>query len=133
MTVGILGAVGFFLILPPLLALAIGLVAQNRIRRNPEALGGLGFAQAGVSLGCCSLCLAALAWVLMPTSTGHHRLTHRSYCAANLRGIMQSMIVYSAENSDAFPVMTFAPYSPSLNAPSATAVPGTPDNVLDRY
>lgn len=30
-------------------------------------------------------------------------LSNRSACAANLRGIMQSMVVYGAENNDAFP------------------------------
>jgi len=47
--------------------------------------------------------IALLIAILLPSLGKARELANRSYCAANLRGIIQSMVVYSAENSDQYP------------------------------
>ena len=49
-----------------------------------------------------------------------------------MRGITQAVCVYAAENNGAFPVVAYAPYSPSLNNPTATAF-DTPENAIASY
>jgi len=50
--------------------------------------------------------IALLIAILLPSLGKARELANRSYCAANLRGIIQSMVVYSAENSDQYPTVT---------------------------
>jgi len=47
--------------------------------------------------------IALLIAILLPSLGKARELANRSYCAANLRGIIQSMVVYSAENNDQYP------------------------------
>jgi prepilin-type N-terminal cleavage/methylation domain-containing protein len=47
--------------------------------------------------------IALLIAILLPSLGKARELANRSYCAANLRGIIQSMVVYSAENGDQYP------------------------------
>src|SRR6266550_2608231 len=49
--------------------------------------------------------IALLIAILLPSLGKARELANRSYCAANIRGIIQSMIVYSNENSDAYPTV----------------------------
>ena len=49
--------------------------------------------------------IALLIAILLPSLGRARELSNRSYCAANIRGVLQSMIVYSAENSDVMPVL----------------------------
>jgi prepilin-type processing-associated H-X9-DG protein len=48
--------------------------------------------------------------ILLPSRGGNHILSSRSVCAANLRGIAQSIMVYAGENGGAFPTVAYAPY-----------------------
>ena len=57
--------------------------------------------------------IALLIAILLPSLGRARELANRSYCAANIRGVLQSMIVYSAENYDVFPL---------LGGPAATGV-----------
>jgi prepilin-type N-terminal cleavage/methylation domain-containing protein len=50
--------------------------------------------------------IALLIAILLPSLGKARELANRSYCAANLRGIIQSMVVYSAENNDQYPCVT---------------------------
>jgi prepilin-type N-terminal cleavage/methylation domain-containing protein len=49
--------------------------------------------------------IALLIAILLPSLGKARELANRSYCAANCRGIMQSMNVYAADNSDSFPTV----------------------------
>jgi len=49
--------------------------------------------------------IALLIAILLPSLGKARELANRSYCAANIRGIIQSMVVYSAENNDQYPVV----------------------------
>ena len=49
--------------------------------------------------------IALLIAILLPSLGKAKELSNRSVCAANIRGIMQSMVVYSADNSDSYPYL----------------------------
>ncbi|HVX85842.1 MAG TPA: hypothetical protein VH253_13760 [Phycisphaerae bacterium] len=124
-----------FLILPGLLALGLGTLAQMRIERSRGKLGGLGYAEWAGTIGLTSFCVGILLDLFVLTmAPGSHSgpLSGRSACAANLKGIAQSMIVYANENDDSFPVVSYAPYNAALNSPTASTAP-TPDAALASY
>ena len=50
--------------------------------------------------------IALLIAILLPSLGRARELSNRSYCAANLRGILQSMNVYAADQGDTFPTVT---------------------------
>jgi len=52
--------------------------------------------------------IALLIAILLPSLGKARELSNRSYCAANIRGVMQSCSVYSSENSDLFPAVKIA-------------------------
>jgi prepilin-type N-terminal cleavage/methylation domain-containing protein/prepilin-type processing-associated H-X9-DG protein len=56
--------------------------------------------------------IALLIAILLPSLGKARELANRAYCAANCRGIMQSMNVYAADNSDAFPIGAAVPATP---------------------
>jgi prepilin-type N-terminal cleavage/methylation domain-containing protein len=49
--------------------------------------------------------IALLIAILLPSLSRARELSNRSACAANARGVMQSMVVYAAENNDLFPLV----------------------------
>jgi len=49
--------------------------------------------------------IALLIAILLPSLGKAKELSNRSVCAANVRGIMQSMVVYSADNSESYPYL----------------------------
>ncbi|HVS70409.1 MAG TPA: hypothetical protein VHQ47_04055 [Phycisphaerae bacterium] len=123
-----------FLILPGLLALGLGVLAEMRIKRSRGKLGGLGYAEWAGTIGLTSFCIGILLDLFVLTMGPGSRSgpSARSACAANLKGIAQSMIVYANENDDAFPVVSYAPYTAALNSPTASTAP-TPDAALASY
>ena len=50
--------------------------------------------------------IALLIAILLPSLGRARELSNRSYCAANLRGILQSMNVYAADQLDTYPCVT---------------------------
>lgn len=133
MVFGILGLLTFFLLVPPIVALFLGLIAAARIRRNPDRLAGAGFAQSAVTMSVIGMSLFVLALLLLPGGGHRRELPNRAYCAANLRGIVQSMNVYAADNNDTFPIVTYAPYSAALNDPVAAAAVADAEKTLQTY
>src|SRR5437764_2420335 len=49
--------------------------------------------------------IALLIAILLPSLGKAKELSNRSVCAANVRGIMQSMVVYSADNNESYPFL----------------------------
>lgn len=68
--------------------------------------------------------IALLIAILLPSLGRARELSNRSYCAANLRGIIQSMNIYAADSNDVFPVLP----SSSNTGYSATSTVGTAGN-----
>jgi prepilin-type N-terminal cleavage/methylation domain-containing protein len=67
--------------------------------------------------------IALLIAILLPSLGRARELSNRSYCAANLRGIIQSMNIYAADSNDVFPVLPS-----STNTAYVLTGPGTPSN-----
>ena len=63
--------------------------------------------------------IALLIAILLPSLGKARELSNRSYCAANCRGIMQSMNVYATDNSDSFPITGVLPASGAYNGSGA--------------
>jgi len=112
----------FFTVLPAVTALIVAFIAAHRIRKDPQRLAGLGFIKTANILGVLSILLFCAGLALLGAFERPRVGHNRSYCSANLRGIVQSMNIYAADYNDAFPVVPFAPYSPALNNLTATAV-----------
>jgi hypothetical protein len=110
----------FFLLFPPGIMLLLSLIVVGQLRNTMDTRGQrFAAAAAMISFGGVILWVALL--VLMP-SNGHRGLSNRSVCAANLKGIVQSMNVYGNDWNDAYPIVQYAPYSAGLN--DARAAPG---------
>jgi prepilin-type N-terminal cleavage/methylation domain-containing protein len=83
--------------------------------------------------------IALLIAILLPSLGKARELANRSYCAANLRGIIQSMVVYSAENSDQYPTVlpptTLNGYMLAGNnpAPNNLSTHTAADKAIDGY
>ena len=136
--ISIIAALCFFLIVPPILTLIFAFIAAHRIVRNPTKLAGIGYTNAATTISICSCLLAILLLLLLPSlATRNPGISNRSSCAANLRGIMNSMVLYAAQNGEHFPAVTYAPYSPALNDPAGTpphtAAGATAEDVVNSY
>jgi hypothetical protein len=101
-----------------LVGLALGIAARVVIDRNPQRLGGKGYANVGIATGV----FALLVFVLTaPFPHKSKELTNRVACAANLQGIARAMIMYSSMYNDRYPYL--GPAVVSAKAPTG-AVPG---------
>lgn len=129
MILGIVGIVTGCLgigILLAIVGLILGIVSLNAINRNPARLGGKGYAIAGIVLGAAGLVtVPVMIAVMLPALRRAKEMANRSVCAANLRGIGQSMAVYASSNANAFPVVPYAPYGPSNGGTMAGLTGGT--------
>jgi hypothetical protein len=101
-------------------ALPAGIVARVLIGRNPQRLAGVGYANLGIATAVLGVVLFAL---FVPCMCYPREMSNRSVCAANLRGLMQSLVIYSADNGDHYPMMSPAGYGLATaprGAPSVT-------------
>ena len=108
-----------------IVAIVLGSVAVAQISARP-GMRGRGMAWTGLGLGVLAVLVgpAALAVAVLLPTFGHSReMSNRSVCAANLRGITQSMIVYADENADIYPVLPFAPLG-AANGGTSTEMTG---------
>jgi hypothetical protein len=125
----ILGIVGCLLCIPlAWVALVLGIISLVKINKNPMQFGGKGFAITGIVLGGLGGILIVPALlvfaILMPSLGKARELSNRSVCAANIRGITQSLNVYANDNSDAYPVLPYKPLS-TANAGVSAGTGGT--------
>ncbi|HVT79629.1 MAG TPA: hypothetical protein VHM90_03140 [Phycisphaerae bacterium] len=121
----IVAALLFFLIVPAGLVFVAALVVRAWMARRWER-GGHGLVSAAVTISGCAA-LAGVCFLILTPSLGCTRcLSPRSACAANLRGLAQSMNLYAADNADQYPIVPFAPYAGVSNAPSGKSS-GTSD------
>ncbi|MCL2639528.1 MAG: hypothetical protein FWD53_01655 [Phycisphaerales bacterium] len=130
LTICVSPILGIVLVLPPFFAFFLALFANHRINRNPAKLAGKGYAVAALTFNVCTFLLLL---VLVPSFANARALGGRSSCAANLRGIVNSMVIYAAANSEHFPAVTYAPYSPALNNPTAAASYANPTDTINAY
>lgn len=94
-------------VLTAIVGIILGIVAIAGINRNPLKVGGKGLAIAGIATSAGSFLIVALLAAIMLPSLGKAReLSNRSVCAANIRGISQSLMIYAADNSDAYPIVS---------------------------
>ena len=111
-----------------IIAIILGVVALSSINRNPQALSGKGYAITGIATGAGSLPFAALLIAILLPSMGKAReLPNRSVCAANIRGITQSLAVYAKDNNDQYPII-----SPTGGYGLAAVGSGTPGPDADK-
>lgn len=117
-----------------IIGLILGIIALSAISRRPQELGGRGLALTGIITSIMSLVVAPillLVAILLPSLGRARELSNRAYCAANLRGIAQSMNVYAADNADVFPVVPYAPYGPANYALTAGRSALKSDDAVD--
>ncbi|HVT79628.1 MAG TPA: hypothetical protein VHM90_03135 [Phycisphaerae bacterium] len=118
-------ALGFFLVVPSLVALVVAIVVRSAMKARGS--GGIGLANAAVRVSAWSAAVGVV-FVLMGSSLcacggGKSReLANRSVCAANLRGITQAMNSYAEENGGRYPLVAFAPYARVRNEPRGVPV-----------
>jgi hypothetical protein len=92
-----------------LIAIVLGVIALASINKDPTR-GGKGMAIAGIATGASAVVLTPLFIALFLPILGRSReLANRSVCAANLRGIMQSMVVYASDNNECYPYFGASP------------------------
>lgn len=126
------------IVITAILGVILGIVALTQIGRSNtygQTLTGRGFAIVGIVTGALGVTVipifALLIAILLPSLGRARELSNRTYCAANARGIMQSMNVYGADNNDQFPLLPYAPYGPGNNgASTVTAAGATADDAL---
>jgi prepilin-type processing-associated H-X9-DG protein len=105
-------------------ALILGIAALLSINKNPTMYGGKGMAIAGIATGAGAMVLVGplLIAILLPSLGRARELAQRSTCAANLRGVAQSMILYANDNMDCLPYLgpkTIAAQPPVGDVPGA--------------
>jgi hypothetical protein len=130
-TLSLAGALGFFLVFPAVLALVAALIVQKALREQTH-VSGQRLANIAVAVSASAVVLGAATVGLLLPSIGCTRSgTVRGTCEANIRGIVQSMNVYGASAADAYPVVTYAPYTRALNESRgvAHAVSGGIENI----
>jgi len=89
-----------------IVGIILGIMALAATKQ--DGVGGKGKAIAGIVLSGSSFFIGVIALliaILLPSLGKARELSNRSVCAANLRGITQSMNVYAADNSDAYPIV----------------------------
>jgi prepilin-type processing-associated H-X9-DG protein len=104
----VLGIVGLLCSPVGVVGLVLGIVAISQINKDPRALAGKGLAIAGIVTGALSTVIMIVALpiaILLPSLGKARELSQRSTCAANLRGIAQSMILYANDNQDTYPYL----------------------------
>ncbi len=111
MILGIIGVltaiigIGFVL---GIVALILGIISLGQISQRPQELAGKGQALVGIVTGACTLVfipiIALLISILLPSLGRARELANRTACAANIRGTIETCVVYSQDQSDAFPM-----------------------------
>jgi hypothetical protein len=91
-------------------ALILGIIALLAITKSPTQYSGKGMAITGIITGGVGglAMIPLLIAILLPSLGKARELANRSVCAANLRGIGQSMAVYAVDNGGAYPIVSAA-------------------------
>ncbi|MCL2639983.1 MAG: hypothetical protein FWD53_03975 [Phycisphaerales bacterium] len=132
--VAFLALISCYLVVTPIIAFTLAVIADRRINRNPAKLVGKAYSKAAIKISFCSFLISLLIvplGVLGLSKAREH--IDRTACAANLRTIMHGMTLYATDNSGQYPTVTYAPYSPALNSPTATATFIDRDNTINAY
>jgi prepilin-type processing-associated H-X9-DG protein len=109
LVLGILALVTTCILIGPLLGivgLILGIIALNQIGKPGKPAGGKGMAVAGIVTSVMSFLLVLLMLMLaimLPALSRAREMANRFACSANMRGITQTMFLYSNNNDDQFP------------------------------
>jgi len=86
-------------------ALVMGIVCLVRIRNEPHRHGGRGMAIAGLTCGAVSLVwLPVLLAIVLASLSRARELSKRMACAANMKAIGTTLMIYSHDHSDQGPL-----------------------------
>jgi hypothetical protein len=128
----LVAAAGFIFLLPAVVMLIVSFFTRLWMAHRPH-LEGRGYAVWGTRLSASGCFLGLCTWVVLSTGSRNVGITAEAHCAANLRGIAQSMAVYANDNSDMFPAVTAAPYFTVLNNASGTATALSATDAINNY
>jgi len=122
----------FFLVLPAVLMFLLAGILSHAVNRTlddrAQRLAKTSLAVSGAAA------LSGLMIAIMTPSLMHNRrFSNSSVCAANLKGIVQSMNVYGNDNADAYPLVQYAPYALDTTHPRGNAASTTVGDVYRRY
>ena len=115
-------------IFPGIVAIVMGIWVGSAIKQRADVYFGMGYANTAVALGCAACVVPLFGLLLLPSISSPRSGSSRAYCAANMRGIGQSMNVYAVDNSDMFPVVPFARYGPANSGASTVTFTGRPED-----
>ncbi len=107
-------------------AIVFGIISLVSINNNPRMYAGKGFAITGLVAGGGGVLVMGMLYIILFHPFGgafsrNDTLSNRSYCAANIRGITQSMLVYAGDG-DTYPIV-----GQSWSSTLAGSAPGTPN------
>ncbi len=91
-----------------IVGVVLGIIALVRAGNRPREYGGKGMAIAGICTGSVSMIIVPvlLISILLPSLSRARELAKRAVCAANMRGIGQSLMIYANNNAGEFPPNT---------------------------
>ena len=91
---------------PPLglVGVILGIIAVQRTVADPQRHGGRGMAIAGICTGAVGIIILPLMIsILLPSLSRAREMSKRLVCAANLKGLGTSMLIYAHEGSGELP------------------------------
>lgn len=118
-----LGCVGVGIVLG-LVALILGIVALMAINREPERLGGKGYALTGIITGAAGMVIGPMLVAVLMPSLGGSGMTTRTLCGTNLKGQGMAIALYAASYSDKLPSFKGGPNLNDLGADNLNALLG---------
>lgn len=108
-----------------IVGVVLGIIALVRANNRPREYGGKGMAIAGICTGSVSMTIVPvlLISIFLPSLSRARELAKRAVCSANMRGIGQSLMIYSRNNAGEFPPNTQLLIDAGLCLPKAFQCP----------
>lgn len=108
-----------------IIGVVLGIIALVRAGSRPLEYGGKGMAITGICTGSVSMIIVPvlLISIFLPSLSRARELAKRAGCAANMRGIGQSLMIYANANGGEFPPNTRLLIDAGLCAPKMFQCP----------
>lgn len=110
-----------------LVALILGIVSLWAINREPQRLGGKGYAITGIVTGALGMVVIGPALaiaILLPSLGKAKEMTNRTICGTNLKGQGTAFALYAASYGDKLPNLAGGPNLNDLGADNLSALMG---------